>query len=477
LRSRSPAAEAQIRAEPRDGSEAALRRGWVVATVMLGSVSTILAATIINVAFPALIKEFGIGHDELQWVATGFLAATTTTMLATAWLVETFGQRKVFVGTMAVFLAGSLLGAASWSAEVLIGARVLQGAATGVMQPLSMIALFEVYPFEERGRAMGIFGFGVVLAPAIGPSVGGLLMEGFGWRAIFALSVPFCIAALPMGWRFLSAARLAAPRHRFDWLGFVLLTALLFAVLHLPVTGHRSGWLSLPVLANALLAVLLAAVFIAWQARSRAPLLVLQLYAHPGFRAASLVAFAYGVGLFGSTYLIPVFVQDIAGYSPAQAGNLLLPPGIALAGAIALGGRLTDRAQPRQVVLSGLAFFALSSMLLAFAGATTGFWLLALWLIIGRVGLGMIIPALNVAAVQALPEEYLAHASAGVNFARQLGGAVGVNLLAVLLEWRLAVHDPSGGQVLAFRECFWVVTIAFAAALIPARSISRHSPG
>jgi len=441
---------------------------------MVGTVATILAATIVNVAFPAMIREFNVGHDSLQWVATGFLAATTTTMVATTWLVESFGQRRTFVATMAVFFFASLLGAASWNTESLIAARVLQGAAAGVMQPLSMIAVFEVFPIEERGRAMGIFGFGVVLAPAIGPALGGLLTQAFGWRAIFLLSVPFCVAALPLGWRWLSDARGSGPRRPLDWAGSVLLIGALVALLNLPVVGHRSGWLSAPVLAYAIIALAVTGGFVAWQLRAKAPLLALGLLANRGFRAASLVAFAYGLGLFGSTYLVPVFVQDIAAYGPAEAGNLLLAPGFALALAIALGGRLTDRMSPRHVVAGGLACFALSSLLLAFATGATAFWLLALWLTIGRVGLGFIIPALNVGAVESLPPEYLGHASVAVNFARQLGGAIGVNLLAVLLEWRLSVYGTAGEATLAFRDCFLVVTIAFAAALIPALSIRKH---
>jgi len=451
----------------------AVRRPWVVAATMVGTVSTVLAATIVNVAFPALIREFNIGHDSLQWVATGFLAATATSMLATAWLVETFGQRRTFLATMALFLAASLLGAASWNSESLTVARVLQGVAAGVMQPLSMIALFEVFPLEERGRAMGLFGFGVVLAPAVGPAAGGLLMEAFGWRAIFLLSVPFCVAAFPLGWRWLSDVRSNAPRQRFDWLGAVLLSLALVAVLDLPVVGHRAGWISTAALIDALLALALAVGFVVWELRVAAPLFALRLFASPGFRAASVVAFAYGLGLFGTTYLVPVFVQDIAGYTPARAGNLLLGPGLALAVAIVLAGRLTDRTSPRYVVGGGLACFALSSLLFAFATGTTAFWLLALWLTIGRAGLGLIIPALNVGAVETLPAEYLGHASAAVNFARQLGGAIGVNLLAVLLEWRLGFHDEPGGATLAFRDCFLVVTIAFAAAVVPALSIRK----
>ena len=451
------------------------QRGWIIATVMLGTVSTITAATIVNVAFPALIAEFHVGHDTLQWVAAGFLGAMTTTMLATAWLVETHGQRRTFIAALAIFLASSALGAASFSPDVLIASRVLQGAAAGILQPLAMIALFEVFPAERRGSAMGLFGLGIVLVPAIGPSIGGILLETFGWRSIFLLPLPFCVAGLVLGWRFLPGPHGDRARTRFDWAGFALLAAALASLLSVPVVGHRAGWTSIELSGIAGLTLVLIAGFVGWEFRVRAPLLSLKLFAGGGFRATALVALAYGLGLFGTTYLIPVFVQDIAGYSPSRAGALLIVPGVGLAVTIALAGRWTDRVEPRRIVIAGLALFALSSLLLAFAGRGTGFVVLGIWLLIGRIGLGMIIPALSVAAVQALDERYIAHAASSVNFVRQLGGAIGVNLLAVLLEWRLGVHGPAGAAT-AFQECFWVVTIAFAAAIAAAWSIRRHRP-
>ena len=451
------------------------QRGWIIATVMLGTVSTITAATIVNVAFPALIAEFHVGHDTLQWVAAGFLGAMTTTMLATAWLVETHGQRRTFIAALAIFLASSALGAASFSPDVLIASRVLQGAAAGILQPLAMIALFEVFPAERRGSAMGLFGLGIVLVPAIGPSIGGILLETFGWRSIFLLPLPFCVAGLVLGWRFLPGPHGDRARTRFDWAGFALLAAALASLLSVPVVGHRAGWTSIELSGIAGLTLVLVAGFVGWEFSVRAPLLSLKLFAGGGFRATALVALAYGLGLFGTTYLIPVFVQDVAGYSPSRAGALLIVPGVGLAVTIALAGRWTDRVEPRRIVIAGLALFALSSLLLAFAGRGTGFVVLGIWLLIGRIGLGMIIPALSVAAVQALDERYIAHAASSVNFVRQLGGAIGVNLLAVLLEWRLGVHGPAGA-VTAFQECFWVVTIAFAAAIAAAWSIRRHRP-
>ena len=465
-------------------------RALVVTTMMIGTISTILAATIVNVAFPALIAEFHVGHDTLQWVAAGFLAATTATMLATAWLVETVGERATFVGTMALFLAASLLAAISWNVQWLIVARILQGAAAGILQPLAMVVLFRVFPVEERGRAMALYGFGIVLAPAIGPAIGGTLLEAFGWRSIFLLTVPFCLAGLALGSRTL-------PHHvertsaRFDWIGWALLLGALITLLNVPVFGHREGFASATPIALAVLGVALAAGFIRWEmsvaggqrsgdSRKRgdrtnaaAPLLPIRLFRHRPFAGAAIVAFAYGVGLFGTTYLIPVFAQQIAGYGAADAGYLLLPPGVALAIAIAIGGRLTDRMQPAPIVIAGLALFAVSSLLLAFSGARTGFALLALWLVIGRAGLGMLIPALNVGAVQSLAGSELAYASSAVNFVRQLGGAVGVNLLAVVLEWRSATVGLADAAR-PFHECFAIVTLAFALAIVPAWSIRKY---
>jgi EmrB/QacA subfamily drug resistance transporter len=440
--------------------------------MMIGTISTILAATIINVAFPALIAEFHVGHDTLQWVAAGFLAAMTATMLATAWLVETIGERATFMGTMALFLAASLLAAVSGSTQWLIAARVLQGAAAGILQPLAMIVLFRVYPVDERGRAMALYGFGIVLAPAIGPAIGGALLEAFGWRSIFLLTVPFCLAGLALG-------PTALPRHvgrtspRFDWGGWLLLLGALVTLLNVPVIGHREGFLAPLPIALAVAGTALAAGFVHFEMRSPAPLLPIRLFRHRPFAGAAIVAFAYGVGLFGTTYLVPVFAQEIAHFDAAQAGYLLLPPGIALAAAIAIGGRLTDRMQPAPIIVIGLALFALSSLLLAFSGLRTGFVLLALWLVIGRVGLGMLIPALNVGAVQSLAGSELAYASSAVNFVRQLGGAVGVNLLAVVLEWRAGAVGAADAAR-PFHECFAIVTLAFALAIVPAGFIRKH---
>jgi EmrB/QacA subfamily drug resistance transporter len=461
-------------------------RWYAILASMLGAISMVLSTTIVNVAFPEIMHDFRIGHDTVQWMSTGFLAATSATMLATAWLVNTLGQRSTFLFSLGLFVFASILGAVSPGIELAILARVLQGAAAGLIQPLAMITIFQVFPPNARGSAMSLYGVGVVLAPAVGPALGGVLVEDFGWRATFLIALPFCLAAVLMGRKFLPGPDTTRPKSTFDWFGLLLVAAFLLAFLNLSVFGHRFGWTSWQFTLSAGVALAALAGFIVWQYRVEHPLLKVAMFTTGAFAAACCVAFAYGLGLFGTTYLIPQFVQTVAGFSPSQAGWLLVPPGIALTVSIGAAGRLTDRVSAHYMVMFGLACFAVSSLLFTRAEVATGFWTLAIWIVLGRIGLGLIIPSLNLGAVQVVHPSYLADASAAINFARQLGGAMGVNILAVFLEWRLAsdehrlVAEPAGttavpveellmkARTFAFHDSFWVVTIIFALALVPA---------
>ena len=307
------------------------------------------------------------------------------------------------------------------------------------MQPLAMIALFDVFPPDRRGSAMGIFGFGIVLAPAIGPSVGGVLVQcvrlAFDLPAVGAFLHRRDGAGPALVCR---GARGSRTAPRFDWIGIGA------ARRGAGGAAERAGRRASRRLDVGRARRSRRRHLRCWSLASSsgnsgraAPLLALRLFASRSFRSAALVAFAYGLGLFGTTYLIPVFVQDVATTRRRAPARCSCCPGVALASTIVVAGRLTDRMEPRRIVAAGLACFAVSSALLAFADETTLRRCSCLWLVVGRVGLGMIIPALNVGAVQALDAKYIAYAAASVNFVRQLGGAIGVNLLAVLLEWRL----------------------------------------
>jgi DHA2 family multidrug resistance protein len=450
-------------------------RWYAVVTVMLGATSMVLESTIINVAIPGIMAHFGMGQDTAQWLSAGFLAAMTATMLTAAWCVQALGQRRAYLYALVVFIIASLIGGLSNHTELVIAARILQGAMAGVIQPLAMITIFQVFPPEQRGRSMAMYGMGVVLAPALGPAVGGYLVDLFSWRAIFFVTMPFCIAALYLVPRYMPERAPGATRPPFDWIGLILLTTFVFTMLDGFHSGHREGWSSTPFLWRAVVALATGGGFILWELSTPHRILELRLFREPGFAAASVVAVAYGMGLYGSTYVVPLFTQTIARYSAAQSGLLLLPGGLVLAATILVAGRLSDRLSSHYVIMSGLACFSASFLLFATGDGATAFAAFALWIIIGRVGLGSMIPSLSAGALQAIRPEFLTQGTGAINFLRQFGGALGVNLLSLILEWRSTVHAAEAdGRTQAFHDSFLALALIFLLAMIPAWMMRRE---
>lgn len=419
-------------------------------TVMLATISTTAASTMVNVAMPDIMGAFGLGQDQVQWLSTGFLASMTATMLLTAWSLGRFGYRLAFLGALAVFIAGSIAGAVSGSGSEVILARVLQGMGSGLIQPVAMVVMSEVFPREQRGRAMGIYGIGVVLAPALGPTLAGFLVDEYSWRYVFLVIVPACVAAMAAGVVFLPGrdTRRGIASLRFDGFGFFFLAAFLVCLLSALSNGQREGWDSDLILALFAAALASGVAFVAWELTYRLPLLNLRVFANCRFTASCLVAFALGVGIYGSTYVVPLFVQLVQGYTPTRSGLLLMPAGFVLGIVFPVSGRLGDLLPPWAPIMAGLALFGLSNWLCSGADVDTPFWSLAGWMVVGRIGLGLITPSLNAGALRALPPELLAQGSGTVNFVRQFGGAMGVNLLSVLIDQRTTFHGDALAQAM-----------------------------
>jgi len=415
---------------------AASHRWLVTMTSLTASIAVTLTATIVNVAIPDIMGTFGIGQITAQWMSTAFLASMTATMLMTDWLDKALGLRATFVLALSVFVAGSLIGGIAPNEDFLILSRVMQGGAAGIVQPLSMVAMFRVFPPDQRGKAMGIFGLGVVLAPALGPFVGGVLIDTFNWRYVFYLAIPFALVGMTMAQFVYPARDPEATRPRFDWTGFAVMLLALASLLTAFTNGQRDGWGSVPVVVLFCVSLTATAVFIFWELRAREPLLDLRLFANPRFTSAAIVSFIFGAGIFATTYMIPLFVQTVQGMTPTQAGLMLMPGGLLLGATFPVAGRLSDRLPVDMLIAIGLALIAVSALLTASVDLDTGFWTLDVWVMIGRVGNGFIFPALSVGALRAVPPVMVAQASGTVNFMRQLGGAFGVNLLAVYLERR-----------------------------------------
>ncbi|MBL8485775.1 MAG: MFS transporter [Rhodocyclaceae bacterium] len=452
-------------------------RTWAVVTVMLGTVSAVMEATIVNVALPEIIRAFDLGHDRVQLLSTGFLAATTASMLLSHWALRRFGLRRAYMGAVALLMACSVAAAAAPNFMLLAACRIGQGIIAGMVQPLAMVAITDVFPREARGRAMSAYGLGIVLSPAVGPAAGGLLVDHFGWRGVFLVTVPLCLAALALAPRYVVRGREGGAA-TLDLPGLGLLSAALVMGLGGLAALYEEPRAALVALVAGLL---FAVAFVAWQRIAPRPLLDLRLLRHGGFGAALAVATAYGMGIYGSTYLAPLFARSVAGYSGLEAGLMLVPGGVMLAVVLVLAGRLADRLPTYRVAIAGLVCFAASALLMGLVPAGIGFWWLAAIVTLGRVGLGFIIPGLNAGALRLLPHGHEAGGSAAINFFRQLGGALGVTLLALFVEGRqrafVLAHpgDAAGRATAGIAEGFLLIALVYALAVFAARRMAPRT--
>lgn len=468
-------------------------RWLLLLAVMVGTMASIMSSTIVNVAIPGMSQHFALGQERAQWVTSGFMVAMTVAMLTTPWLLARYGYRHTYVASMALLLAGGLVGGMATRFDLVLAARVAEGLAAGVVQPIPAIIILRAFEPEEQGRASGIFGMGVVLAPAIGPSIGGLLVDGFGWRSIFFMVVPFCLASFWLAYKYVPVTApggIAANRDSaaLDWAGLALAGIGTLCLLN-GLVELRGGthWVAGALLGGALAAL---TAFIVLQRHllrrrrdsGREPLMNLRVFAHRAFSMGSIVAFIYGTALFGSTYLLPVYMQMGLHLSAAYVGTILLPAGLILAVTIAVVGRLADRHPTRRLVSIGLALLAASFAGMATIGPASGIGLLVGWTILGRIGLGFILPSLNLGSMRGLDTTLIAQGSSAISFLRMLGGSVGVSLCAIALEWRLAAHGDSlaspaagPGRLSAFNEVFLGLAAMCALAIVAARQLNPHA--
>jgi len=454
------------------------RYRWLLLfAVMVGSIAAIMSSTIINVAVPDLSRHFVIGQERAQWVASGFMMAMTVAMLTTPWMLGRFGYRRTYTGTMWLLLIGGVAGGFATNFPLVLAARVAEGLAAGVVQPIPAIVIMRAFRPHEQGRAMGIFGTGVVLAPALGPSIGGVLVDMFGWRSIFFMVVPFCLASLWLSARYVptsapgggAASRNAAA---MDWPSLLLAGAGTLLLLNALVQLHQGlGAHSYGLFAAALV---IMAWFIVRQRNLSAamargepgsPLINQAMFLDRRFAMGSIVAFIYGMALFGSTYLLPVYMQLGLQLSPSYVGGILLPSGLALAITIAVAGRMADRYAIHFLVSLGLALLALSFGLILVVGLHTPIWYVVGFTVLGRIGLGFILPSLNLGAMRGLHSDMIAQGASAINFIRMLGGSAGVSLCGIVLEWRLAAHGDvlttvasSPARLAAFNESFLMLS-------------------
>ncbi|MEM7253644.1 MAG: DHA2 family efflux MFS transporter permease subunit [Pseudomonadota bacterium] len=415
-------------------------RWLATAAAMSAFFTSIFTGSMVNVAIPHVMGAFGIGQIQAQFLSTAFLGMNITGLLASSWAIAKVGQRQTFGLVMLTFAGASVLCFIAPTLEIMILGRILQGLAAGILQPLVMMVLFQVFPPERRGLAMGMFSMGVTVALGLGPSMGGITIDAFEWRAIFLIPVPVCILTIILGVLFLPAEEHKTQAGSFDWLGFVLANSFVLGWFTLLGNGQRWGWTSDNLMILSTFTLGCGIGFILSQQRPAGALLDLSLFRNGPFVLALACAFFFAFGNFATVYSFSIFGQFVQGFSPTVAGSMLLPGSIFAAMVLPLTGQASDRMPTPFVMIFGLIIIAASTAMLIGADANTLFWYVAISLLIGRVGSAFANPAINTTAMSALTPQKMRDGAGITNLSLMFGGSTGISVYVIALEYRTEFH-------------------------------------
>lgn len=405
------------------------RPGWTLAIVSVALFMTSLDNLVVGVALPSIRRDLGGSLESLEWTVNAYTLSFAVLLITGAALGDRFGRRRMFTIGLGLFTVSSALAALAPSVDALVAARALQGAGAAMVTPLTLTLLAEAFPGERRGLALGVWAGVSGLGVALGPFVGGAVVEGISWHWIFWLNVPIGLAAVPLGARYLSES--FGPASRLDLPGLGLVATGLFGLTFGIVRGQPLGWTSATVLGSLTAGVVLLAAFLLWERRAPAPMLPLRFFRARGFSATSGVAFTMFFGVFGSIFLLSQFFQSVQGYGPFEAGLRTLPwTGMPMIVA-PIAGALSDRIGSRPLMAAGLALQAGAiTWLSQVSTVDVAYSSLLIPFVMGGTGMALVFaPSANATLAAVRPEE-AGQASGATNAIRELGGVMGVAVLA-----------------------------------------------
>lgn len=417
---------------------------WVVASIVVfGVFMSILDQTIVNIAIPRLQTAFGADIHSVQWVLTAYILTQGVVTPTAGFFADLLGIKRFYIISLTAFTVGSALCGIAWSLPTLIFFRILQGAGGAALFPLSITMLFREFPPQERGIASGVFGVPALLAPAIGPTLGGYLVSYVGWQSIFYINLPIGIIAVILVSIFIRESRTEAGL-RFDFPGFFFAALGLATLLYGLSDASTDGWGSTTVIGFIGLGLISLAIFIAVElsivSRGGRPLLDLRLFRNGPFTVSIIASLFVIFSLFGGVFIFPIYLQSLRGLSAFQAGLLLLPQALASMVTTIIGGRFVDRIGVRGVMIPGLLLLAFATWQLSYLTLYSPFWWIQLVFIVRGLALGLSIQPLTVAGLSEISPRQLPEASSLNTVARSVSSSLGIAVLATLIQTQNQVH-------------------------------------
>jgi len=445
--------------------EHASYKWWVLANIMIGTFMAVLDATIVNVGLPKIMAAFGVSLDKVEWVLTAYLLVFAVMLPTSGWVADHFGYKRTYFLALVFFTVGSFLCGLAWDENALIAARIVQGIGAGFLMPVGMAIVTREFPPEKRGIALGFWAIAAAASVSLGPLVGGYLIDHLDWQAIFDINVPVGIVGM-LATLVIQREYKTEHERSFDIIGFIsvaaFLTFLLLALSEANAAWNAGGWTSSFILTCLAISAIGLLTFLITEFTVKHPLIELKLLGNFNFAMANAVLFIFGLGMFGSTFLLPLYLQDSLGYTAFQAGSVFLPVGIIQGMLSPIAGILSDKVNPKIPAILGILFLTLSLYLNGFLSEFSESHQIMLALYIRGIGMGLIFTPLSTIALSGIPRNKMAQASGLFNVIRQIGGSFGIAILGTLLTQRTILHSAIYGQAVdpyspAFRNTSFAI--------------------
>jgi len=421
---------------------------WLIAaTVISATFMEVLDTSVANVSLPHIAGNLSASVDESTWVLTSYLVSNAIVLPLTGWLATLFGRKRFFLACVVLFTLSSLLCGMAPSLSALVFFRVIQGAGGGGMQPMSQAILVDSFPREKQGMAMAIYGMGVVVAPTLGPTLGGWITDNYSWRWIFLLNVPVGVISVVM-----IMLLITDPPHmvrktlkeglRIDFIGLGLLSVGLGFLQVILDKGERDDWFGSTFITWATVVCVAALIgLIIRELTTDDPVVDLHLFKDRNFAISTFMMYTLGVVLYGTTLLLPILLQTLMGYTAMQSGLVLLPGGLVLLACLPFVGALLDRFSPRWIIASGLLIMATGLFQLSHLDLSAGTRSPVFDWIISRMGTAFLFVPINVMAFYFVPRGKMNNASGLINLARNVGASTGISFVTTMLDRRSQFHQ------------------------------------
>ncbi len=433
---------------------------WLITvSVTFGTLMGAIDTSIVNVALPTVRGELGATLQEITWIGTGYIVAQVVVMPFTAFLGRLFGQKNVYMFCLALFVLGSILCGVARSLPVLVVFRAIQGLGAGALQPTEQAILRQTFPPKEQAMAMALFGMAVMLGPAIGPTLGGYIVDHYHWAWIFYINVPVGLLGLFMVWNFVpepediraaNRAMAEVQRKNMDWAGIVLLTVGLAALQYFLEEGQSKDWFQDDVIVvTGFVAAIALAGFVVRELTTPVPVVNLSLFRDPVFLSGTVIGSIMFAMLMGGMFLLPVFMQEVLGYTATQSGLAMMPRTLVMMVATPFVARFYNRVDPRITIAIGVGLFAVGAWSMShFTLDTTPSGIIAAIMVQG-VGFSCLFVPLTTVALSRVPRTSIADATSLNSLLRQIGGSVGIALFATMLSRYMISSRASVGAHVA----------------------------